>query len=404
MPDPPGTSPSWALRGRVVLPDRILADGIVTIAGAVITAVDEVGSYPPSDAVQAPMIAPGFIDIHCHGGGGATVTEPDVAALRAVSRHHLGRGTTTMLASLLSAEPAHLTHTLGTIADVVRAGGTTIAGAHLEGPFLAPDRCGAHHPAALRVPDVDLARTWLRAGDGTVRMVTLAPELPGADAVTDVLTAVGVIVALGHTSADAATFSASLANLDRPLVTHVLNGMAPLHHRDPGPAGAALDALARGATRVELIADGTHVADEMVRIIFALQPGRDGVVLVSDATAAAGMPDGDHRLGTLDVRVRDGVARTTGHRPVLAGSTRHLADVVQHSIASAGVDPLAAVTAATRTPADVLGLADRGRIAPGFVADVVLLDDDWGVQRVLHHGAWVGVPPGRNIAEPDVGG
>jgi len=264
-------------------------------------------------------------------------------------------------------------------------------GSHLEGPWLDRGHCGAHDPAYLTEPDVETAQAWLDAADHTLRMVTIAPELPGADAVIERLKAAGVLIGLGHTGADHATFDAALRSLDLALVTHLFNGMEPMHHRHPGPVGASLAALARGAAVVELIADGVHLAPETVRMVFNLDRG-DRIVLVSDAMVAAGMPDGGYRLGSLEVQVTDGQAWTvppTGGQGSLAGSTAHLADIVRHCITVAGVDPVRAVVAATTTPSRLLGLTDRGSVEAGLRADLVTLDDDWRVTRVMRGGGWV---------------
>jgi len=333
-------------------------------------------------------VVPGFVDIHCHGGGGHSVTTGDPDEVLATVRHHLGRGTTTMLASLVSATPVDLVAGIRAIASVTDPD-HGLAGSHLEGPFLGAGHRGAHDPAVLAAPADHDVGEWLRAGNGTVRMLTLAPELPGATTLAQELHDAGVVVALGHTDADADTFARALDPGPATLVTHVFNGMAPMHHREPGPVAASLAALASGSARVELIADGTHLDDAVARLAFAIGPA-DGVVLVSDAMAAAGMDDGDYRLGPLAVQVRDGVAWTTGERPSIAGSTAHLADVVRRCVVSAGIDPAAAVRAATDSPARVLGLRDRGRLAEGLRADLVAVDDDWRVTRVWQAGEEVG--------------
>jgi N-acetylglucosamine-6-phosphate deacetylase len=218
-------------------------------------------------------------------------------------------------------------------------------------------------------------------------MVTLAPELAGSDAVAALLEDAGVVAALGHTDAAAADFAAALGARRTPVVTHLFNGMAPFHHREPGTPGAALAALARGAATVELIADGVHVADETTGLVFDVDPGGH-VVLVSDAMAAAGLPDGAFTLGSLDVTVTEGVARIASGS--IAGGTSHVGDLVRRCVTLAGVDAVAAVAAATATPAALLGLSDRGALATGLRADVVALTEDWRVDRVMRGGAWVG--------------
>jgi len=381
-----------ALAGRLVTTAGILDEGVLEVRpDGTIGYVGPASGWPGPAPEPAGTIAPGFVDIHCHGGGGHTVTSPDPAEVAAAAAHHLSCGTTTMLASLVSAPAAELVAAITAIAAVA-ATGSPVVGCHVEGPFMDPAHRGAHDPAYLRLPDTGELATWLAAGAGdagrpAVRMVTLAPELPGAAAAIAFLERSGVVVGLGHTGADARGFGAALRSLRRPLVTHLFNGMEPLHHRKPGPVAAALDALARGATHVELIADGVHVADETVHMVFAVGRGRN-VVLVSDAMVAAGMPDGDFELGSVRVRVADGRALTRTEPPSLAGGTSHAADLVRRCVVKAGVDPVAAVAAATATPAALLGLDDRGRLATGLRADLVVLDPDWRVRRVMRGGEW----------------
>ena len=381
---PTGRTAPTALRGRLVLPDRILDDGVVEVAGDRLGYVGESGGWA-GPAERVGTVVPGFVDVHCHGGGGRSVTTGVPEDVAAVGAHHLARGTTTMLASLVTATPAGIEAAVAAVAGVAGPR-SPVAGSHLEGPFLGRGHCGAHEPALLAAPDEALVRRWLDAGAGSVRMLTLAPELPGADAVAELLDASGVLVAAGHTDADAATFGDALRSPAVSVVTHLFNGMAPMHHREPGPVAAALAALVRGDVHVELIADGIHLADETVAMVFDLDR-HERVVLVSDAMAAAGTLDGDYLLGGLAVTVRDGVARTGDG--TIAGSTVHLADAVRRCVTGAGVDPVRAVRAATATPAALLGLSDRGRLASGLRADVVTVDDDWAVTGVLHGGVRV---------------
>jgi N-acetylglucosamine-6-phosphate deacetylase len=383
-----------ALTGRLVTPDGFLEEGVLEVRPD-----GTIGYVGPASGWSGPApepvdtLAPGYVDIHCHGGGGNTVTSGDPADVAAVAAHHLSRGTTTMLASLVSAPAPEIVAGITAIAAVA-ATGSPVVGCHVEGPFLDPEHRGAHDPATLRLPESDELETWLAAGVDDagrqrLRTVTLAPELPGAAAAAELLDRSGVVVGLGHTGADAHGFDEALRSLSRPLVTHLFNGMEPLHHRRPGPVAASLDALARGATHVELITDGVHLADETVHLVFAVDRGRH-VVLVSDAMVAAGMPDGDFELGSVEVRVVDGRAWTRTEPPSLAGGTSHVADLVRQCVVRAGIDPVAAVAAATATPAALLGLDDRGSLATGLRADLVVLDRDWRVRRVMCGGSWVG--------------
>ncbi len=255
----------------------------------------------------------------------------------------------------------------------------TVLGAHLEGPFLAATRCGAHDPAYLRAPTLPDVRRLLDAARGTLRQVTLAPELPGALEAIPVLVGAGVTVAVGHTEADL-DLARRAFDAGARLLTHAFNAMPPLHHRAPGPVGAA---LADDRVTLELVLDGHHVHPTVAVLLFAGAPGR--VALITDAMAAAGAGDGEYRLGALDVVVREGRA-TLGNDGPLAGSAL-TQDAALRSAIAAGLTPVEAVTALTATPARALGLDDRlGRIAPGFAADVVVLDEDWTVRHVWAAG------------------
>jgi N-acetylglucosamine-6-phosphate deacetylase len=226
------------------------------------------------------------------------------------------------------------------------------------------------------------------AARGHLRVITLAPELPGALAVIRAATRAGVTVAIGHTDA---TAEVTLAALDAGAThaTHLFNGMRPPHHREPGAVGALLD---RDEVTCEVIADGVHLDDIAVRLTSrAAGPGR--LVLVSDAMAAAGMPDGSYQLGSQRVTVAGGVARLLEDRAAIAGSTATLADVVRHAIAAALPVPDVAAAAST-IPARVLGLADRtGALRPGLAADLVVCDDDFRPRAVMRHGQWLAGPP-----------
>ncbi|WP_299444991.1 N-acetylglucosamine-6-phosphate deacetylase [uncultured Phycicoccus sp.] len=301
----------------------------------------------------------GLVDIHCHGAVGSEFGGP---GSRDAAAHHAQAGVGTLVASLVSAPAPALEEQVRALVPLVADG--TLAGIHLEGPFLAESRRGAHDPRALAAPDpalVDrLAEVAALAGapDALVQL-TFAPELPGADALVRALVEHGIRPSVGHTAADAATTARALADIADlqgapALVTHLFNGMPPLHHRAGGPVAAALAAAARGEAIVELIADGVHVAPEVVRMVFETV-GPDAVALVSDAMAATGLGDGRYPLGSLEVVVEGGTARTTDTGSI-AGSTSTLADCVRWAVEVAGVPADDARTAATTTPARALGL------------------------------------------------
>lgn len=321
---------------------------------------------------EGGLLSPGFIDLHTHGGGGHE-HESGTEAIVAARRAHLAHGTTSAVISLVSAPVEVLAERVAEIAGLVGTHG--ILGSHLEGPFLAPSRKGAHDEAALRDPTVgDLARL-LEAGG--VRQVTLAPELAGGlEAVRRIVDS-GAVAAVGHTDADRSVAAEAFA-AGASLVTHTFNAMPPLLHRAPGPIGAA---LSNEDVTLEVIADGVHVHADLIRVLFAAAPGR--VVLVTDAMAAAGAADGEYRLGGLNVTVDAGVARLANG--AIAGSTLTQDAALRQTVA-AGVSVDDAIAALTTTPARVLGRDDLGILSPGAVADAVLLDADLHVRGVWAAG------------------
>src|SRR5215213_5163318 len=324
------------------------------------------------------VLSPGLIDIHNHGGGGASYGA-DGDALRTARRLHRQHGTTRQLLSLVTAAPDVLISQLHVAAAETRRD-PTILGIHLEGPFLARHHHGAHDPALLRDPDPHLVERLLHAADDTLRQVTMAPERAQFAKSARILREAGVVVAVGHT---AATFEQTRTAIEdgATLLTHAFNGMPGVHHRAPGPVLAFVE---DSGGRLEVINDGIHVRPELIRMLFRLAPGR--VALVSDAMAAAGGEDGRYRLGGLNVDVAGGVARLTdGHS--IAGSTITLDVAIARAVQDVGLTPLAAIEAATAVPAQVLGVEDRfGRLEPGYVADAVLFDGDWQVRGVWTDG------------------
>ncbi|MGY1884274.1 N-acetylglucosamine-6-phosphate deacetylase [Blastococcus sp. SYSU DS0753] len=339
------------------------------------------GEAPAADRVvdlAGAWLTPGFVDLHVHGGGGYTAEDgPD--GMRRALEVHRAHGTTRSLISLVAAPVERLEASLAAIADLARSD-ERVLGAHLEGPFLAASRCGAHDPGHLRPPAPDVVERLLRAARGALRSVTIAPELPGALDAARRLTAAGVTVAVGHTEADMAC-TARAFDAGARVLTHAFNAMPGLGHRSPGPVGAA---LTDPRVTLEVVLDGHHVHPSVVGLLFAGAPAR--VALVSDAMAAAGTGDGRYRLGGADVEVRAGRAVLAG-TDTLAGSTLTLDRALRTAVADVGLDPVVAVTALTRTPARALGLGSRiGRLAPGSVADAVVLDDDWSVRAVWAAG------------------
>jgi N-acetylglucosamine-6-phosphate deacetylase len=328
------------------------------------------------------VLTPGLLDIHNHGGAGASYGEGG-EAIRTARRLHRAHGTTRQLLSLVTASPDVLISQIHVAAAETRRD-PTILGIHLEGPFLASQYCGAHDPALLRDPDPYLVGQLLGAADGTLRQVTMAPERTHFAKSARILAEAGVVVAAGHT---AATFEQARAAIEEgaTLLTHAFNAMPGVHHRAPGPVLAFVE---NPEGRLEVINDGVHVRPEVVRMLCRLAPGR--VVLVSDAIAAAGAGDGRYRLGNLDVDVTEGVARISRGKS-LAGSTLTLDAAVARAVKEVGLTPLVAIEAATAIPAKILGVEDRfGRLEPGYVADAVLFDSGWQVQDVWIDGRPLG--------------
>jgi N-acetylglucosamine-6-phosphate deacetylase len=374
--------------GRVVTPDGVLSPGWIRLAGSRIDAVGP-GEPPrtpglPVTYLHAQWVLPGFVDMHVHGGGGTSFTQGTAEDARAAAGFHRRNGTTTMLASLVTAPLAGLEARTAMLAGLARE--DVIAGIHLEGPFLSAARCGAQDPRHMIAPDVAAFERLRTAAGGQLRVITLAPELPGAAALIKAAVQAGVIAAVGHTDATADVTSAAVdAGVSH--ATHLFNGMRPLHHREPGPVGALLD---RDEVSCEVIADGVHLHDTAVRLA-ARAAGPARLVLITDAMAAAGMPDGHYRLGSMRVDVAGGVARLAADAGpgAIAGSTATMASVVRHAIA-AGLPVTAAVAAASTTPARVLGLGDRtGALRAGLDADLVVCDEEFGLRAVMRHGEWL---------------
>jgi N-acetylglucosamine-6-phosphate deacetylase len=368
--------------GRVVTPGGVLDDGWVSIADGRIAAIG--AGAPPGDDdttdLAGAWLLPGFIDLHVHGGGGhdATRSPEDMAAAVAFHRSH---GTTRTLVSLVTAPLDALAEQLGWVADLANAGPSAaghVVGAHLEGPFLSHVRCGAQNPAHLLNPDRAAFAALVAAARGTLRSVTIAPELPGALELIEDVVAAGAVAAIGHTDAGYADAQAGI-DAGASLATHLFNGMRPMHHREPGAIGAALVA----ELACELINDGVHVHPAITTLVAAV-PQR--LVLITDAMDAAGVGDGDYVLGDQPVTVRDGQARLASDGS-LAGSTLTMDAALRRAVRECGLSITAASAAASGNPARVLGIDERcGAIVRGLDADLVVLDADLRVQQVLAGG------------------
>ncbi|GGN05658.1 N-acetylglucosamine-6-phosphate deacetylase [Lentzea pudingi] len=367
--------------GRVVTPGGVLENGWVSVRDGRIAAVGE-GAAPdgPTTNVGGGTIVPGFVDIHCHGGGGAAFTSADPAKVRKAAAAHRKHGTTTMLASLVTRPVPELADQVAALAELVQEG--VVAGVHLEGPFLSAARCGAHDPAILCPPEQTSVTKLLDAGKGTVRMITIAPELEGAVNAVRQLVDNNVIAAIGHTDATEAQVRPAV-DAGASVATHLFNGMRPLHHREPGPIGALLD---DERVTVELICDLVHLHPTAVRLA-ARHAGPQRTVLITDAIAAASVGDGVYDIGGLEVRVVDGVPTLAGGAS-LAGSTLTMDMAFRNAVNSCGLTLVEAAYAASTRGAELLGL-DTGKLEAGLAADIVVLDAELKPQDVMVRGEWV---------------
>ncbi|MCB5293422.1 N-acetylglucosamine-6-phosphate deacetylase [Arthrobacter sp. SO3] len=400
---------AYLLAGTLISDGTAAADSVVAVTdGRIAYAGPRAGfdaaGFRGARELELPpgsSILPGLVDLHCHGAAGGGFPTGGTRACRAAVGFLHRSGTTTLLASLVTASAEELVRGIGVLRPLAEEG--LIAGIHSEGPFLARARCGAQNPEWLRDPDPALLGRMLDAAGGTLKTMTYAPELPGAGGLVRLLTGHGVTPSVGHTDADARTTADSLSSAAeslesgaatqtgrRPTVTHLFNGMPPLHHRNPGPVAACLRLAAEGTVAVELIGDGVHLDPETVRMVFGLV-GADNIALVTDSMAATGLPDGDYELGPSAVVVCGGVTELKSNG-ALAGGTATLLEVVRRTI-GAGVAPADAVKAATLVPARILGLeAEIGSLLPGMRADVVAVDPDFGLVAVLRAGNLLGRP------------
>ena len=314
------------------------------------------GTTPEYDLRYEGILIPGFVDIHCHGGGGkyfGGLTDTEITQV--IATHRAG-GTVAGLASLVTEPIENLISQIKRLVPFAQRG--EIAGIHLEGPYLSHARCGAHDPNLLRTPTLAEVQTLLDAGQGFIKMITIAPELDGALEVIEYLAKSGVIAAIGHSQSDAATAQAAI-DRGASVVTHFNNAM-PKVIDGPGTMSSAVINELR--VSLELILDGEHVSTQIVRDVFEAAPNR--IVMVTDAMSAAGSTDGTYKIANLEVIVKDGVARLASNGS-LAGSTLTMAKAFNHALNEIGVSITEAVYAASTLPALILGRSDLGEIAVG---------------------------------------
>lgn len=384
---------STLLRNAHLITDRqIIRSGWLLLSGGVIEDLGSGDSWRSrldgnqDDArdqtqvvdLNSAWLTPGFVDIHCHGAGGYAFDDGPDAALRALEVHKRHGTTSCVLSFVTDAVPA-MAERLAWAADLAREN-PAVLGSHAEGPFLDPGHRGAHAQNMLVTPTPEAVEQLIDAADGTLRQVTLAPELPGAAEAITQLRAAGVTVAIGHTDA---SYDASLRafRAGAGMLTHAFNAMNPLHHRRPGPVVAALEC---SEVSLEVICDGVHVHPGVIAMVFALAPKR--TVLITDAMSATCMHDGAYTLGALPVTVTDGVARLAGEKTI-AGSTLTMDKAVKRAVEEVGLPLEQAVYAATQAPLHAINASeDRGRLAPGLRADLVVLTKNLTVADVYVAG------------------
>ncbi|MEU8432585.1 N-acetylglucosamine-6-phosphate deacetylase [Streptomyces sp. NPDC029216] len=381
-----GRAQSTVLSGaRVVLPTGIVAGGRVIVEGARIAG----SAHEDADVVDLSghWIVPGFVDMHNHGGGGASFTSGTAEEVLTGVRTHREHGTTTLVASTVTGDLDELARRAQLLAELTQQG--EIAGIHFEGPFINPCRKGAHKEDLLRDPDPAEVRKLIDAAHGAARMVTLATELPGGLDSVRLLAEHGVIAAIGHTDS---TYDQTRQAIDAgaTVATHLYNAMPGLEHRAPGPIAALLE---DERVTVELINDGTHLHPAMLELAFH-HAGAHRVALITDAMDAAGFGDGTYHLGPLEVEVRDGVARLVEGGSI-AGSTLTLDTAFKRSVTVDRLPVESVVQAISANPAKLLGLyGEVGSLEPGKYADLVVLDAEFDVKAVMRRGEWIVSPLG----------
>lgn len=356
---------------QLVTPNEVISNGVIEFDenSGLITAIHNSGE---ADVVFDGALIPGFVDIHCHGGGGYSFD--DITGVKKAADFHLQHGTTSVLASLVSAPVEKQIELLSSLKTFVKD--DVIAGVHFEGPFLSQAKCGAQNPAVLTAPQISEVEKIIASSEGVLKQITIAPELENAIAAIELFVKAGVRVALGHSDANSDEAIAGV-NAGATIVTHLFNAMRSLHHRDSSLADVA---LTDERLSVELITDGKHVGDLSVQLAHKAKNRK--VIAITDAISAAGMPDGDYQLGGMKVTCANDVAVIAG-TSTLAGSTLNMERVFARLLSVYGFDLIEASRAAATAPANAMGL-NTGSLAVGKKADFLLWNN--GIKSVYKNG------------------
>ncbi|MCS4484104.1 amidohydrolase family protein [Gleimia sp. 6138-11-ORH1] len=389
------------LRGRLVTDTEVIADGALVFTDRILKSGVATEILTDSELASAESVSgfilPGLVDVHCHGGGGESFPNAETAeqAMTAVLAHRK-QGTTSLVASAVTAAPEVLKARAEVLTDLCEKG--ELAGIHFEGPFVSHARCGAQDPTYIIDPDPKLTEELLEICKGYCTTMTVAPEKDlayGVGSVAEVLIEGGALPSWGHTDAGPDHVRAALEYSREKLaqtaprspkatVTHLFNGMRPIHHRDPGPVPEFISDAARDGAILEVIADGVHLDPKIIRSVYETI-GRDALVFVTDAMAAAGMPDGSYQLGPQGVTVKDGVARLTGGESI-AGGTSRLIDQIRLLVTGGLVSLVDAVYMSTEQGAKIIGDERIGNLRANSHADVLVISDDFQVERVYRRG------------------
>lgn len=384
---------------RILTPEGWIENGSLLIKNGKISKIvdsetvleDESHTQVSVDA-QGRLLLPGFIDIHVHGGGGYDAMLGSTEHVHGMCRFHASKGTTSLLATTLTATHEEIISALDSVAQSMKEerepDGANLIGVHLEGPFLNASRCGAQNPADLREPSIEEFNAFWSASQGTIKLMTIAPELNHAEEVIRYAVDKGVVISLGHTDADFETMQRA-TEWGASQVTHLFNGMRPLHHREPGAAGGSLmlDQLA-----VEVICDGIHVHPSLIKWAFDIKP-EGKVLLITDSMCAAGLSDGEYVLGKLPVIMKQGkvyLKQEDGTEGGLAGSSLTMIEALANAVKFTGMDLAELVPALTIHPATQIGVQDtKGTIELGKDADLIIVNEQFEVCHTFVQGSRV---------------